>query len=256
MRNFYFFRQQSLWEQYRFRCECDECMRELEGLKSQSNSSLKCLKCKNEELLLVTCEFGFQIKLKCIKCNMSFSYQDYVSLFDKLNMIISQLDLNNTNKAVNRGQIADLGRWVNEYREYLLLNDKFTINGHINDAFRLFYVDFSKLLDSLARLNCNVGDFEIACGLVESNVRILENVYASASKKTSKYDERSRFDIELANELFKLAEIQCNCQKWAQALSNVNRAIGIAENLYSKENSLLEDFRTLKQNILSVQRIK
>lgn len=246
------FRQQSLWEQYRFRCECDECMRELEGLKSQTNSSLKCLKCKNEELLLDTCESGFQINLKCIKCNLSFSYQDYVSLFDKLNMIISRLDLNNTNKAVNRAQIADLGRWVNEYRGYLLLNDKFTINGSVNDAFRLFYVDFSKLLDSLARLNCNVGDFEIACGLVESNVRILESVYASASKKTSK----NRFDIELANELFKLAEIQCNCQKWPQALSNVNRAIDIAENLYSKENSLLDDFRTLKQNILSVQRMK
>lgn len=201
------------------------------------------------------------VRLKCPKCSeLSFAYQDFVSLFDKLNFLMSRIDVNTDNRDVNRRQIADVSRWAREYRAYLMMSlqhhghDDNTFEvcpGHeINHAFRLFYVDFSKLLDLLARLHCNMGDFERASLLGQQNVTLLEKIYSSSSSDL--VGQKVQFDIEVANEHFKLAEIQCNCQKWSQALASVNRAIEIGDKLYSADNSLLAEFRSFRQNILSV----
>ena len=243
-----FFRQQSLLEQYRFKCDCEECIRQLNGLKSQSKSSLRCLKCKSNELIV---DFADSIQLKCTACNnLKFTYDDYISLFDKLNYHLSQIDTNTPNLEMNLKQIVHLNRVIEEYRGYLLLNEKLEIidaKTVINDTFRLFYVDFSKAIDLLARLYCNLREFQRASELVESNIRLLERIYTSSQEP-----QKQAFNIELANELFKLAEIQCNCQKWSKALDSVNRSIRIAENLYSKDNNLILEFYELKKNILSI----
>lgn len=175
------------------------------------------------------------------------NYQEYTSLFDKLNYLLGQLDVSNCDKEVNRRQIADLGRLVTEYRSYLMLSEKFELQvANINDASRLFYVDFSKLVDLLARLYCNSREFLRACEMVEANVMLLENIYKSADSR------REQFSIELANEYFKLAEIQFNCQFLPKALTSVNKAIVIGEKVYSSDNSLLVDFHSLKDNIQSI----
>lgn len=228
---FFYWRQQSLFEQYRFKCDCDECMRQLNSLKTKSNSSLCCLKCHSSELTVgLTNEI---IELKCPKCASTFAYTDYISLFERLNYCLSRLDTASTDKR----QIAELTRLSDEYRRYLILDDL----DKLNETFQLFYVDYSKLVDSLARLYCNVGDFRRACELVASNIRLLEKIYGQHSN-----------NIELANELFKLAEIRCNCEHWNEALQSVNKAIRIAESVYSKDNSLIMEFYNLRQNILSI----
>lgn len=235
----------------------------MDGLKSSQSSSLRCLKCRTNELIIESISEKSRglpaiVRLTCSKCELHFAYQDYAALFDKLNFIIGRLDVNNGNREVNRRQLADMGRWVNEYRGYLTaLDDKYEIieGSMINHAFRLFYVDFSKLLDSLARLHCNLGEFERASELTEKNIALLESMYSSKESKEgtrAENGQKQQFDIEIANEWFKLAEIQCNCEKWSRALASVNRAIEIADKLISKDNHLLDEFRSLKQNILSI----
>ena len=95
-------------------------------------------------------------------------------------------------------------------------------------------------------MNCDLLKYEMASELGEKNVQLLKLIYT-----TSDSNGNSNI-VEVAHELFKLAEIQCNCKKFRNALVNVNEAISIAENVYSADSKILREFRDLRQNILTI----
>ena len=114
-----------------------------------------------------------------------------------------------------------------------------------DQMFKFFYLDFSKLLDGLVRLNCNCKQFLLASKLMEANVKNLEFIYTYGGVNESSH-------VELSHELFKLAEIQCNCGQFELAFSNLNRAISIGQNVYTKESTTLREFHDLRDNILKL----
>lgn len=248
-------RKQALLDQYRFNCDCDQCNSQLVGMKlSKDSSSLRCTKCLVDEVTIEIKSCISSFSLQCPNCKIEIEYQEYVTIFEKLNYELGQLDLNRSSIEVSRRNFHELSRMLNFYRRYLMINEKLELVNkckRINNNFRFFYLDYSKICDCLARVSCNLKEFEKANDILECNVKLLASIYnmevgdGSALKGT-------QFSIEFANELFKLAEIQCNCGYWSKALENVSKAISIGENCYSSDNQLISEFYELRKNILNV----
>lgn len=225
-------RKQSLSDQYRFDCQCDACLRQLNA--TDRHSSLKC----------VHCSHGAQLSLQstglcCESCHQYVAYGDYTSIFDQLNARLNR-----------RGESLD--ELERAYRRYLFIDERLELTlpeRRINECAKLFYLDFTRVIDFKARLKCNAGEFVRASDLLEANIRLLAIVYDLESGSPN---GRNEYSIEFANELFKLAEIQCNCGRLEQALVNVNKAISITGKIYSKENKLLVELCQLRDNIKSV----
>lgn len=224
-----FDRRQSLFEQYRFKCDCDACENQLK-IEDSAQSGLRCLNCKSDLVKSIG-----RIKVKCDSCGTQTDFRLYLQVFEKLNSELGKIK--------SKNGIEKLDLMLEEYRKYLLIDENFEVDGSlkIDENLKKFYLDFSKIIDLKSRLNCELKQFGIASFLLEKNVKLLEFIY-----------DFGESNIEIAFELFKLAEIQCNCNEFQKALLNVDKAIEIAENVYSKENQAIKEFYELKNNILSV----
>lgn len=219
-------RKQALLEQYRFNCLCIPCSPQIKTNKS----NLKCFKCKSS----IT-ETKNQTDIQCLKCSSVTPIQQYIEQFEIANFRLNKLGPEDYNKSV---------QLVNNYKILLFINDLNEIDfkslDSLEDNFKIFYLDFSKLLDFLSRILCELFKFKEAANLCDKSIKILEYIYGSNN-------------VEVAHELFKLSEIQCNCQDFKSALINLNKAITIAEKLYSKDSKVLNEFNQLKNNILSIK---
>lgn len=235
-----FERRQSLLEQYRFECDCNACLTQLNSFNGQqeSNIGLKCIKCKSERVT-----FSGQAKnvlVTCSSCNTENELADYFLKFDNFKTYLNKLDLS------NETSLNLVDKLLKNYKDYLLIDDDFNItineNSKLNSNISALYLTYSNGIDALARQCCNRGNFQKAAGLIQKNVNLLSKIY----------DKNDKSVVELAHELFKLAEIQCNCNQFKTALNNLNEAIIIAESVYSKDNQILCDFYELKKNIISI----
>lgn len=215
-------RKQSLLEQYHFVCLCPPCTNE------SKHSNLKCLKCNSNSTKVIG-----NIELNCQNCSKIIPIEEYVEFFNKIFYRLNLLPPSDFSKIL---QLA------NEYKSILFINksNELELNLELDDNFKIFYLEYSKILDRLSRVNCDLGNFVQGAYFCEKSIKILEAIYGSNC-------------IEIANESFKLAEIQCNFQDFDAALSNVNKSIAIAQKLYSKENKLLHEFKELKKNILNIK---
>lgn len=145
---------------------------------------------------------------------------------------------------------------LENYKKYLYTNprtnqidiDFFLQNKLVlGEIFKFFYMDYTKLIDGMSRLNCTMKNFLRASDLLEMNITNLEFIYdngCSVKENTS--------HVEFAHEYFKLAEIQCNCGKFKSALYNMNKAISIGEKFYSKDSKILREFYEIQTNIQRV----
>jgi tetratricopeptide (TPR) repeat protein len=245
-------RQQSLLDQYHFRCDCETCVTQLASLRIETKRcGVKCLFCQSKEVTTLQ-----STKLKCEECSGELDLRDYWRIFE-----ILQIEVDNVIALAARNSSRDLVDQllglISEFREYLLIGSNHEVDKSVkvHENFKMVYMTYSKLVDLLARLCSNLGDFEHSSDLVEKNIKLLAFLYnLDTSNYTSTSEKQSPDDasVEIAHELFKLAEIQCNCKRFQKAKENLEKAIRIAEVFYSKDNKILKDFYELKQNILSV----
>jgi hypothetical protein len=249
-----FSRQQSLIEQYKFKCDCSACINQMNSLNSNENNSLglRCLKCRSSKMRaqfkFETENFKFDelLHLRCTSCQSIIDLKDYTRFFDQVDIDLEKLDFSSNHKSVRNLEI--ISRYIEKFKNYLLINENNEIelisNEQINEYFKIFYLNYSKLLDMAARMNCNLKLFEKASEITSKNIRLLELIY--------KHKNSNENVVEIAHELFKLAEIQCNCFKFREALYNIDRAIELAKNIYSERNHVMDDFIDLRNNIISI----
>ena len=243
-------RRQSLLDQYRFECVCQACNEQLRTLHTDTSASVKCFSCKSGSTLVSTIKN--ELVIKCLDCNKATPLAAYNVEFDQCYLMLENTDFNNSK--LNEKNMNNLEEALRTAGSYLLINtdsrliDFDTFKSRQikwDQMFKFFYLDFSKLLDGLVRLNCNCKQFLFASKLMEANVKNLEFIYTYGGVNESSH-------VELSHELFKLAEIQCNCGQFELAFSNLNRAISIGQNVYTKESKTLREFHDLRDNILKL----
>jgi len=224
-----FDRQQSLMEQYHFECRCEACLTQMQNLISNTMKTHCGLKCSN-------CQSS--------KCVLNMENVNGHKIVIKFETEFKIIDFNNNQN--NENNLNKLKRLLEKFRRHLLIDETFDFEfkrfnlDQLNDFVKPFYLKYSEQLDLMSRLNCNLRKFDEASRLTEINTKLLEFLYPNG------------MNVEIAHELFKLAEIQCNCQQFHKALRNIDKAILIAENVYSNESEILSEFRGLKANIVSV----
>jgi hypothetical protein len=223
-------RKQSLLEQYRFDCKCGPCS----SSSKSCISNLKCFKCNASS----TQAISESMEIKCFKCSTTTSITKYTELYETIEFSLNQLGSDEYAKCV---------QLIDTYRKLLFINEENEIDfnllrSSLDDNFKLFYLDYARLLDVLARLSCDMNMFRQAADLTEKSIHVLENCYGKES-------------IELLNEILKLAEIQFNCQLFDLAISNADKGILIASKLCSDESKILKEFVLLKKNIQNIQAI-
>jgi len=243
-----FDRQQSLMEQYHFECRCEACLTQMQNLISntmKTHCGLKCSNCQSSKCVLnMENVNGHKIVIKCKKCDKEFDFKTYSDLLNSIETEFKLIDFNNNQN--NENNLNKLKRLLENFRRHLLIDETFDFEfkrfnlDQLNDFVKPFYLKYSEQLDLMSRLNCNLRKFDEASRLTEINTKLLEFLYPNG------------MNVEIAHELFKLAEIQCNCQQFHKALRNIDKAILIAENVYSNESEILSEFRGLKANIVSV----
>jgi len=226
-----FERQTSLLEQYRFNCDCEACTSQISQM-DRTKLAIKCEKCDGKETRI---EYSNRnLTIKCENCKHSLAYNELISLFSRI-----EFELNEVPDSKFDEKLTNFKKSI---KKFLFIDDKDRVeNIEIDELSRIFYMNFSKLLDMECRHYCNLLDFVKASELGEKNIRILKLIHKNETVV-----------VEIAHELFKLAEIQCNCKLYKKALANVNEAIFIAETLYSPNNKILREFHDLKRNIQSV----
>jgi SET and MYND domain-containing protein len=246
-------RQQSLSGQYHFKCECDMCVKQLASLKVETQRcGVKCLFCQSKDVTMLK-----GTALKCEECSGSLDFRDYWRIFEVLRIEFDKISASRMAKKSSEQQagVDELLSLISEYREHLLIGPEHEIEKSVvvHENFKMIYMAYSKLVDCLARAYSDLGQFERSGEVVEKNIKLLAHLYGLDSATfVSKGKETSEASVEIAHELFKLAEIQCNCNSFKKAMVNLNKAIAIAEVFYSKDNRILQDFYGLKKNILSV----
>jgi SET and MYND domain-containing protein 4 len=216
-------RKQSLLDQYRFDCLCKACL----VLNNNNNnkkikSNLKCLKCKSS-----LTETANHIYIECLNCSCLVSINEYSNLFEKL-----EYKLNETENYESKLEL------INIHKSYLFINEIISGKHRLEDNFKIFYLDYARILDSLARFNCNLNRFKEAANLTDQSIQILEFIYGD-------------FGVELLNELLKLAEIQCNFNDFKSALKTVQKGLDMAQQLCSDQSKIVKEFEHLKNNILN-----
>ena len=241
----------SLNEQYRFKCECESCLSQLDSLINNQKSSigLKCFNCKSKSVKMVyekinTNQVEDDLIIECFKCLNRSSLRFYKDQFD-----LALIELNSLNFSSSHSYLVEkIQSLIKKFKTFIHVdeNNEIELEGkEICDYFLIFYSNFAKLLDALARVYCNVKSYDKASELVEKCIKILELTYSADDFKLEN-------NVELAHELFKLSEIQCNCKRFEKALQNIDKAIQIARNLYSDQNLILKEFFELRENILKI----
>jgi hypothetical protein len=186
--------------------------------------------------------------IKCSTCLVDMPLKAYSQKFDQYYIELSSIDLNNNQSSQSIASVTNL---LSKYTNLLFINTKtnqiqtsyFADNQiRLDEMFKFFYMDFTKLVDALSRLCCNANNFPAASDLLEANIKNLEFVYGGETQE----------HVEFAHEFFKLAEVQCNCGQFRRALANLEKAILIAEKFYSRDNQVLREFYELKSNIKNV----
>ena len=241
----YFERKQSLSGQYHFDCDCSECEDQSRIFTECKLTGLKCLFCTGSRVFSTGKPAqSNDLYLECFDCKNKINLLEYSSKFDSVNSVLSSLDTEFENEKNTKMVIKKLQELVTSCQRYLCINRDLEIdNGiEIDPNIRIYYLDFSKLIDTIARLNCNLNNLVSGCLLLEKNIKILEIVYGS---------KENEVNIELGHELFKLSEVQCMIKEFGKAFDSINRAIMIGECVYSRESAVLNEYYQVKNYIKS-----
>jgi hypothetical protein len=212
----------------------------------QAFCGLKCLNCQSVKCVLEMANEinGHKMVIKCEQCKKEFDLKIYSNELDSIETEFKLIDLNNNQN--NENNLNKVKGLVEKFKTHLLIGETFDFEfkrfnlDKLNDFIKPFYLKYSEQLDLMSRFNCNLRKFHEASRLTEINTNLLEFIYPNG------------MNVEIAHELFKLAEIQCNCEKFRKALRNIDKAILIAQHVYSSESEILSEFLCLKANILSV----
>ena len=252
-----FARRQALLDQYRFACTCSACSTQLDAIRgssatASSSCGLRCRRCERAAFVCVkqpaAAEAGQEeILVKCAAASAHTStLAEYAHFFERaeaaLDSIVDSTQAR-SEQHQQQQQLAKLDALVCAYERHLMLSNRKLEQQQVDDLFAMYYVNYSKTLDAMARINCELKRFDTAARLTEANVRILRSVYKMSSSVPS---------VEVAHELFKLAEIQCNCGLFVDALASVDEAIHIARLVYAASNDALAQFHQLRTDILSI----
>ncbi|RNA41449.1 SET and MYND domain-containing 4-like [Brachionus plicatilis] len=241
----FFQRKQSLSEQYHFDCDCSECLDQSSIFTQSKLTGLRCFYCTGTKVLSSgKVSLPNDVLLVCSECGKAMQLANFASRFEFLDSFLDKMDTESMSDECTKMSVKKLEDMVKDYRKYLCINEDLEIDcaTEIDANMRIFYLDFSKLIDLLARLSCNSNNLLHGCWLLEKNVTLLEFVYES---------KRNEVIIELGHEFFKLAELQCVVGQQRKALDSINKAISIAECVYSKESALLNEYHQVQNYIKS-----
>lgn len=241
----YFERKQSLRGQYHFDCDCSECENQSKIFTQCKLTGLRCLFCTGSKVFS-TGKLAMlnDLLLECFDCKKNFKLMKYSSKFDSINSFLSTVDTESESEEHTKKVINKLKEMVKSCQKYLCINKELDIDKsiEIDPNIRIYYMDLSKLIDTLARLNCNLNNLVSGCWFLEKNIKLLEVIYDSRENEAN---------IELAHELFKLSELQCMIKEFSKASDSINRAILIGEYVYSKESVVLKEFYQVQNYVKS-----
>jgi hypothetical protein len=245
----YMDRQSILIEQYHFKCDCTACFRQSNDFYKRRNkpksdtfgqpAGLKCTVCKSMQL------FVESLHLKCASCNRSCDLNKYIQ---QTNGICKRMK-----SALN---LASIGELLEEYVQYLWLSDihkaeTSLFDLELNEDVKQIYLNYLKVADAKAKLLCQATLFDDARLVLKSNVNMLTFLYKPTTNSKSDHNA-----IEIANEMFKLCQVESNCGAYEDAIRSVNKAISIAESVQSAQSHLLNELNQFKKEIESVLKLK
>ena len=113
----------------------------------------------------------------------------YSQKFDQYYIELSSIDLNNNQSSQSIASVTNL---LSKYTNLLFIDTKtnqiqtsyFADNQiRLDEMFKFFYMDFTKLVDALSRLCCNANNFPAASDLLEANIKNLEFVYGGETQE-------------------------------------------------------------------------
>ncbi|CAF0744189.1 unnamed protein product [Brachionus calyciflorus] len=236
-------RKESLMEQYHFICDCLECLDQASIFFKSTKTGLRCLECKTDQIWSNNeGKKAELIQIKCKKCKKDLDFGTYVYKFNDLDSFLSEFDAEILDEQSNKSMIVKLEHMIMDYGKYLMINKNLEVDPklEINGNMRILYLDFSKLIDLLARLYCNAKNMTSCCSLLEKNIKLLDFIYETKANAVN---------VEIGHELFKLAELQCTIYNFNKAIKNIDRAISIGECVYSKQSAVLKEYYELRKNI-------
>jgi hypothetical protein len=219
-------RRVALDEQYHFKCKCDYC---------DTNSALivddniffvfKCFHCSS-----VCLKFG-----NCEQCDHVNRPDEYYRLIKTIKKVVHKPD-------------GELEKTLNSMEKILFVDSPSQFESILSKKTRkifknsIDYVDYSKILDDKARLLCDKSEFKKASICLMKSIQLLRTVYA--------YDSGFQTDqIEIALELYKLAELLCKCGEFKSALNMANEALRIASSTFNTDTNVFRNISLLKDNI-------
>lgn len=235
----YMERKQSLREQYHFDCDCSECVNQSKLFNERKLTGLRCFGCKG---IKVFSAGKVANGLECSDCGKKIDLLTYIRKFDSVNSFLDSIDPECLSDENTKDIINKLEDLVSDCRRYLCFNENLELdkNVKIDSNMKIYYLDFSKLIDLLARLNCNLRNLLYGCSLLEKNVKLLEFIYDT---------KQNEVNIELGHEFFKLSELQCAIEEYQKALYSIDRAISIGQCVYSKESGVMKEYFQVKNYI-------
>jgi hypothetical protein len=133
-----FQRKQSLIDQYKFKCECEACKKQLDALKSNQTETycgLRCVKCKSHMVHVEFSQsesqmvrFEQMLTLKCEKCQQTCELKEYAMFFEQMEALVDKLDF--TIEAKINTNIKLVGQYLSKFKMYLLVTDNFELDSN------------------------------------------------------------------------------------------------------------------------------
>lgn len=207
-------RQAALQNQYFFDCDCTACVRD--SLTSNPFPDMfQCLQC-SELLKAVGKDTGFCTQCK-VSCDMTTSFQEWKEALLLYDSGTQSMENNHHEEALKSFRKA-----LKIHKQLLHVSSKTLGQTH----------------DSIAEVYAFLEKFSKASWHCEASCKTVEAFYGSDS-------------IELANELFKLSQLQFNARKAEQVLDTTQRALKLLSLYYGDKDERVLELKQMRVFMVS-----
>ncbi|XP_071501066.1 SET and MYND domain-containing protein 4-like [Diadema antillarum] len=221
-------RQRALIDQYGFRCDCKACSKDQQPLSQEMETLYKCPGCGHP--LYVDAAAQSRLGLCAAEaCGKEVSLERAMEEEDRAVALLSRLDEIFNSSGIDPPHIHDL---ISKARSCLGVLEGILVPHHMSLA---------TAYDFIGKCHAALGEFHEAGTWLSRSLPIVERVYGSGS-------------VELAHELFKLAQIHFNGKEVQPALSATNRALELFMRHYGNSHEDVIELMEMKACLMSLQR--
>ncbi|XP_071504895.1 SET and MYND domain-containing protein 4-like [Diadema antillarum] len=221
-------RQWALIDQYGFRCDCKACSKDQQPLSQEMETLYKCPGCGHPLYVDATAHSRLGL-CTAEACGKEVSLERAMEEEDRAVALLSRLDEIFSSSGVDPPHIHDL---ISKARSCLGVLEGILVPHHMSLA---------TAYDFIGKCHAALGEFHEAGTWLSRSLPIVERVYGSES-------------VELAHELFKLAQIHFNGKEVQPALSATNRALELFRRHYGNSHEDVIELMEMKACLMSLQR--